>query len=89
MRLPLGSVHSRFESEFTMTTPLRPPAFGQLAYEYCGIKLPLTVLRSAAGYYIGTYDDGPCSRESNEYFRTKEIARAALASGKWTQKMCP
>jgi len=50
----------------------------------------LEVLRSGAGYYIGTSDDeGPVSRESNEYFRSAKAAQAALASGKWTQKMYP
>ena len=64
--------------------------FGYLAHEYCGVTLPLEVLRSGAGYYIGTSDDeGPVSRESNEYFRSAKAAQAALASGKWTQKMYP
>lgn len=40
--------------------------------------LPLTVLKSAAGWYLGTYsaENGPNSRES-EYFRTRELAEAA------------
>jgi len=42
---------------------------GALALAYTGKRLPLQVLRSAAGHYIGTHDDeGPVSRESVEYF---------------------
>lgn len=65
------------------------PAFGQLAMEYSGVRLPLQVLRSAAGYYIGTYDNGPVSRESVEYFRTQEAAERAQANATWTQRQYP
>lgn len=64
--------------------------FGQLAKEYCGKSLELQVLKSNAGYYIGTCsEDGPCSRESNEYFRKVGDAQAALTNGEWTQKPYP
>jgi hypothetical protein len=45
----------------------------------CGKKLDFQVLRSNAGYYIGTFcpNCGPYSRES-DYFRTDEEAQAAL-----------
>jgi hypothetical protein len=40
-------------------------SFGQLALTYCGKFLPLEILHSAAGHYIGTRDtEGPVSRES-------------------------
>lgn len=59
---------------------------GKLAREVCGKRLPLQVLQSAAGFYVGTFDDeGPCSRESEEYFRSKVLAQAALDTGKFTQ----
>ena len=52
--------------------------------------LPLQVLQSAAGYYVGTCDeDGPVSRESNEYFKNRETAEQALADGNWSQKAEP
>ena len=40
--------------------------FGMLARAALGIERPLQVCRSAAGYYIGTLDEGglPESRES-------------------------
>lgn len=62
--------------------------FGHLAQRYgCG-NLPLKVLSSAAGYYIGTVDDdGPISRESAEYFKTKPQAQQALESGVWAQRL--
>ncbi|MFK1566696.1 hypothetical protein ACIUX1_29340 [Pseudomonas aeruginosa] len=61
-------------------------SFGQLALVYTGKYLPLEVLRSAAGHYIGTSDSaGPVSRESIEYFRSSAAAERALASGSWTQ----
>lgn len=64
---------------------------GQLAAFWCKKVLPLQVLESRAGYYIGTLDeDGlPCSRESNEYFPTEEAAQKAFGCGGWTQKMTP
>jgi hypothetical protein len=51
-----------------------------------GKRLPLQVLRSAAGHYIGTFDGGPVTRESVEYFPTDEAARHALETGAWTQR---
>ena len=61
---------------------------GRLAYEVCKKQLPLKVLRSAAGFYIGTFDDeiGPYSRESIEYYPTQALAETALEQGTWTQK---
>lgn len=51
------------------------------------------VLRSGAGYYIGTtyfdQDIGaelPYSRESVEYWATCDEARQALIEGKWTPR---
>lgn len=65
--------------------------FGRLALEYCGLKLPLQVLKSQAGFYLGTRDEeGPCSRESAEYWRTKREADEALTGRrKWTQRLHP
>jgi hypothetical protein len=62
---------------------------GSLALASVGKRLPLQVLRSAAGHYIGTFDDGPVSRESVEYFPTREAARHALETGAWTQRQHP
>ncbi|MFT0140857.1 hypothetical protein ACEK07_46970 [Alcanivoracaceae bacterium MT1] len=64
---------------------------GYLAVRYCGLSLPLRVLRSGAGYYIGTGSDdlGPVSRESEEYFSNRNTAEAALKTGSWTQKHTP
>jgi predicted PolB exonuclease-like 3'-5' exonuclease len=51
-----------------------------------GFDLPLQVLKSARGYYIGTMNhEGPVSRESEEYFKTFQQAEKALVSGNWTQ----
>lgn len=76
------------------TTPLTANAdnaVGKLALEVCGKALPLRILQSQRGFYIGTFDDktGPCSRESEEYFREKAQAAKALEIGTWTQKMEP
>lgn len=62
---------------------------GLLALAHVNKRLPLQVLRSAAGHYIGTFDDGPVSRESVEYFPSHEAARHALKSGAWTQRQYP
>jgi hypothetical protein len=66
-------------------------ADGQLAKQWCGADLPLTVCRSAAGWYIGTFDSeqGPVSRESVEYWPTKEGALYALNNDLWTQREYP
>jgi len=64
---------------------------GQLARDWCHKRLPLEILHSNAGFYIGTADpeSGPSSRESVEYFPTASAAHAALDSGNWTQKETP
>ncbi|WP_427196924.1 hypothetical protein [Pseudomonas aeruginosa] len=57
-------------------------SFGQLALIHCGKFLPLEILHSAAGHYIGTRDtEGPVSRESCQYFRSYAAAQRALERG--------
>ncbi len=52
-----------------------------------GFNLPIQVLRSANGYYIGTAnDDGPVSRESVEYWDSLQAAADALKNQRWTQR---
>lgn len=65
--------------------------YGCLALEHCNKRLPLTVIKTRA-YYIGTvneHDGMPCSRESVEYWPTKDMAQKALRTGNWTQKQYP
>lgn len=63
---------------------------GQIAREWLNKHLPLQVMKSGAGYYIGTSDDGgPVSRESIEYWRKEAEAEEALRTGDWTQKEEP
>ena len=65
-------------------------SFGQLALIHCGKFLPLEVMHSAAGHYIGTHDtEGPVSRESSEYFRSYVTAQRALERGGWSQLATP
>ncbi|EAB5737640.1 hypothetical protein D5O23_04905 [Salmonella enterica subsp. enterica] len=60
---------------------------GMLAAEYAGLSLPLKVLSSRFGFYIGTENEmGPVSRESVEYFTTAELAELALEQGSWSQR---
>ena len=60
--------------------------FGQLALFHTGKFLPLQVLHSAGGHYIGTRDTQTLvSRESREYFRSEAAAKRALKRGAWTQ----
>ena len=74
----------------TCSSTLTNPHFGALAWRHTGKRLPLHVLRSVAGYYIGTADDeGPISRESVEYFPTRDLAERALVAGGWTQRLLP
>jgi hypothetical protein len=63
---------------------------GHLAFEGMGLRLPLTVMRSARGFYLGTFDNaGPVSRESAEYWPTEDRAEDAMATGEWTQRDHP
>lgn len=72
------------------TAPLAAVKIGQLAREFTGKRLPLQICQSAAGYYIGTWDEeGPVSRESAEYFRKETLAQLALETGDWTQRDHP
>jgi len=68
----------------------RAASIGYLSLAYAGKRLPLQVLCSAAGHYIGTADaDGPVSRESACYFRSQHDADQALATGRWQQRLYP
>ena len=69
-----------------MPTSSKPVRYGHLAAQF-GYQLPVQVLQSGAGFYIGTASDaGPISRESTEYFPSRENAEAALDAGAWTQR---
>ncbi|WP_025297179.1 hypothetical protein [Chania multitudinisentens] len=62
-------------------------AEGYLALTQCGKTLPLQVLRSRNGFYLGTTEDGmPFSRESQEYWRSRGEADKALLAGTWHQR---
>ncbi|QLG96513.1 hypothetical protein HZF02_23345 [Pseudomonas yamanorum] len=62
--------------------------YGKIASRECGMQYPLQVLRSAAGYYIGTADGfEPVSRESEEYYRNEDAAKQALELNLWTQRL--
>ncbi|WP_180190207.1 hypothetical protein [Acinetobacter sp. YH01009] len=58
---------------------------GKIALHY-GFELEVQVLKSGAGFYIGTFDCEPVSRESIEYFETRDIAEEALKNNTWTQR---
>ncbi|MCS7567049.1 hypothetical protein N0Z92_27805 [Pseudomonas aeruginosa] len=60
--------------------------YGKLALAHLRLELPLQVLMSNAGFYIGTLDEeGPASRESVEYYPSRELAQQALDHGTWSQ----
>lgn len=70
-----------------MTSIPQQPPMGHLAYREIGLRLPVTVLQSGAGYYLGTLNnEGPVSRESVEYFEMQDRAEQVLASSDWTQR---
>lgn len=48
----------------------------------------ITVLKSAAGFYIGRYceEEGPISRESADYWPTFKQAQEALSSNCWLRR---
>ena len=63
---------------------------GVLAARF-GYDLPIRVLSSRAGYYIGTFSDtlGHVSRESQQYYPTQQLAEEAFRKGTWTQRRNP
>lgn len=68
-------------------TAMNVASIGFLALQYCHKQLPLTVLQTRVGFYIGTMEDGvPCSRESVEYVASRVQAEFALKQGQWTQR---
>ncbi|MBV59848.1 MAG: hypothetical protein CMH65_00935 [Nevskiales bacterium] len=67
----------------------RAKSIGYLTLIYTGERLPLQVLHSAAGHFIGTQDDEGPSRESVEYFPTRQSAQQALDTGAWMQRRHP
>lgn len=92
-RFHLQQMRHAIPDDYTeeMVEMLTPLVYGLLAQEIMGLELELQVLRSAAGWYIGTFDaeDGPISRESWHYYATKAEAQAALDSGNWVQRYEP
>jgi hypothetical protein len=82
----LEGIETKAHEEPSTDTP-EPAKLGKMAKELCGRELELQVCYSAAGFYLGTYsEDGPCTRESREYWRTRESATGALRSGAWSQR---
>lgn len=67
------------------------PSYGILAKIHLGEEFNLQVLKTRAGYYIGTQSpDGlPFSRESVEYWQSHCEANDALKTDTWTQKQEP
>lgn len=62
---------------------------GKLAFDIMGVRLPLEVMQSPRGFYLGTSNEaGPVSRESHEYWLSFEEAEGALEAGPcaWTQR---
>lgn len=81
---------SRTPPASSSPTQAQAEHIGYLALTCAGKCLPLQVIQSAAGYFIGTSDhNGPVSRESGEYFRSYEAAEQALSTGHWQQRLHP
>lgn len=66
-------------------------SYAQLAWYCLGELWKLQVCKSGAGWYIGVIDpqQGPLSRESQDYFGSEQEARKLLATGMWMQKPTP
>ena len=69
---------------------INPNVKGVLAARF-GYDLPIRVLSSRAGYYIGTFSEthGVVSKESVEYYPTQQLAEEAFRKGTWTQRRNP
>ncbi len=65
----------------------KPPPPRAVFEARSGKALPVQVLESAAGFYLGTVnEEGPYSRESQEYWRSRKEAEKALETGSWTAR---
>ena len=63
------------------------PKYGYLVKKFSGEKLPLEILSSPYGWYIGTRKDGsPYTQESAELYSTAKAAERAFRTGRWTQR---
>lgn len=61
--------------------------FGFLALALHGKRLPLVVLASNDGFFLGTAEgEAAVTQESTEHFASAQLAQEALASGSWTQR---
>ena len=61
-----------------------------LATRTFGHDVKLGVWQSGGGFYLGHWDvEGPVSRDSQEYWATKELAEQALKDKSWTQRVNP
>jgi phage FluMu protein Com len=62
---------------------------GEVRCPECGSELPVKVLRSAAGYYLGRWCPrcGPYERVSVSYYPSRPAAEAALASGEYDSRV--
>lgn len=62
-------------------------SFGRLVSLSDGPQLPLQVLKSRAGFYMRTcMDEGPYTRESEEYWHESDAASVTFERGLWTQR---
>lgn len=53
----------------------------------CGITPEIKVHVSGGGFYIGTWCNcGPYTRESVEYYASRELAQEAFDKGSWTPR---
>ena len=62
---------------------------GEVRCPDCGSPLPIKVLCSAAGFYLGRWCErcGPFERVSVSYFRSRRAAETALASGDYDTRV--
>jgi hypothetical protein len=91
-RRPLGDrLIGAFEIATKGTGRKFDNSFGYLARTILGELHAVRVLRSNAGYYIGTAsgNGSPISRESQEYYPTEVDAINAILDNSWTQRLEP
>lgn len=68
--------------------PEKRTSQGTFTCKRCTAGKEIQVLKSYAGYYIGTWEEGPNCRLSVEYFKKKEEAEEALKNGIFTPRIC-
>ena len=89
--VPVNRPQDMDADDRALQTSCAAKGLSYLSMKWCQDALPLEVLRSGAGCYIGSMHptEGPSSRDSVRYWGSRTEAEAALSFGTWIQRVSP